>query len=724
MNRSLVPAKSNSYYQAFNVKSLFGEIDCPKKSQVKLKEALFVVIDLADKLSSYSKDFLKSLTAMVYSSSLLSEEGDRVLRSNSHGKKLEIEEHRRNVMLPKNKMSITACNDSLNAKTVNVKSVSAMCAKSSINGKKYVLVIVDDYSRYTWTHFLRSKDETPEVLIDFLRLVQRGLQAQVRVVRTDKGTEFMNQALLAYFAAEGIQHQTDGENLDKMKEKGDESIFVGYSTQSRADRVYNKRKRVIMESIHVNFDELPSMASVQNSSDPVPTRQSMASVHNSSDPAPTCQKMASVQISSDPAPESQVPSVQTLPSFPQQSPCCEDSGVTHEPYQSIAITFDLPTVEPKDSLRMGDEHLDTILETESNEFIKSSVENLVPNRNESEDLSDSKCDVPACDDFTTFSNLLFDADDDFSYSDNESASLYVEFDLIESLLNQDSSIISSSSKIDSLLDEFAGELILLKSIPPGIDETDCDPEEEIRLIEKLLSDNLSPHPLEEFISENSDAAIEYFSPSHIPVEDSDSLMKEIDLTLTPDDSMPSGIKNDDYDSEGDILIRKELLSINSLSLPENESFDFDIQSSSHPPTKPLDVDEIKPNLGILTVKVVGDIYEQKLDDDLWREKSYLGCCISPFLSPLTSSSMGEPGQAEQPKQALRGRHPMLILLNFVLQSSLPQLQLAMDIKERDKIKAKTGQNQARNGKRGKVNQVKVKSVKTGHGFGKSTKNQS
>nr|GEZ81803.1 retrovirus-related Pol polyprotein from transposon TNT 1-94 [Tanacetum cinerariifolium] len=52
---------------------------------------------------------------------------------------------------------------------------------ASINGKRYVLVIVDDYSRYTWTHFLRSKDETPVVLIDFLRLVQRGLQAQVRV---------------------------------------------------------------------------------------------------------------------------------------------------------------------------------------------------------------------------------------------------------------------------------------------------------------------------------------------------------------------------------------------------------------------------------------------------------------------------------------------------------------------------------------------------------------
>ncbi|GJV62600.1 retrovirus-related pol polyprotein from transposon TNT 1-94 [Tanacetum coccineum] len=61
-------------------------------------------------------------------------------------------------------------------------------AKQSINRKKYVLVIVDDYSRYTWTHFLRSKDETPEVLIDFLRLIQRRLHAQVRTVRTNKGT--------------------------------------------------------------------------------------------------------------------------------------------------------------------------------------------------------------------------------------------------------------------------------------------------------------------------------------------------------------------------------------------------------------------------------------------------------------------------------------------------------------------------------------------------------
>nr|GFC41240.1 integrase, catalytic region, zinc finger, CCHC-type, peptidase aspartic, catalytic [Tanacetum cinerariifolium] len=84
----------------------------------------------------------------------------------------------------------------------------------------------------------------------------------------------------------------DGANLEKMKEKGDECIFVGYSTQSRAYRVFNKRTRVIMESIHVNFDELPHMASAHNSSDPAPTCHNMASVQISFDPATECPTMA------------------------------------------------------------------------------------------------------------------------------------------------------------------------------------------------------------------------------------------------------------------------------------------------------------------------------------------------------------------------------------------------------------------------------------------------
>nr|GEX72372.1 hypothetical protein [Tanacetum cinerariifolium] len=155
----------------------------------------------------------------------------------------------------------------------------------------------------------------------------------------------------------------------------------------------------------------------------------------------------------------------------------------------ITITPVLSTEEPKDSLIMGDEHLDTISEKESDDFIKSSVENLVPNPSESED-------------------------------------------------------------------EFFGELAHTDLIPPGINETDCDPKEDIHLVKRLLYDNSSPRPLEEFYSKNSNAIIESFSPSPIPVNDSDSLMKEIYLFLTLDDSMSPGIKNDDYDSEGDIIFLK------------------------------------------------------------------------------------------------------------------------------------------------------------------------
>nr|GEZ96772.1 retrovirus-related Pol polyprotein from transposon TNT 1-94 [Tanacetum cinerariifolium] len=70
---------------------------------------------------------------------------------------------------------------------------------ASINGKKDILVIVDDYSRYMWTLFLRSKDETLEVLKDFLTMIQRNLQAPVITVRTDRGPEFLNKTLNEFF---------------------------------------------------------------------------------------------------------------------------------------------------------------------------------------------------------------------------------------------------------------------------------------------------------------------------------------------------------------------------------------------------------------------------------------------------------------------------------------------------------------------------------------------
>nr|GFD25821.1 hypothetical protein [Tanacetum cinerariifolium] len=148
----------------------------------------------------------------------------------------------------------------------------------------------------------------------------------------------------------------------------------------------------------------------------------------------------------------------------------------------------------------------------------------------------------------------------------------VESDLIGSLLNHDSSIIPSFSKIDSLLDEFAGELPLLKSIPPGIDETDYHPENEIRLSQRLF----------------------------------DYPMEEIDLTFTPDSPMPPSIEEDDDDSR-DILIREKLLDNYSLPLLENESFHFDIPLSFRPPAKPPD-----GNTGILNIKMIGDVSDQKV----------------------------------------------------------------------------------------------------------------
>ncbi|GJV32607.1 retrovirus-related pol polyprotein from transposon TNT 1-94 [Tanacetum coccineum] len=77
----------------------------------------------------------------------------------------------------------------------------------SINGKKYILVIVDDYSRFTWVKFLRSKDETPEFVINFLKQIQVGLNKIVRYIRTDNGTEVVNQVMSKYYEGVGIFHQ-------------------------------------------------------------------------------------------------------------------------------------------------------------------------------------------------------------------------------------------------------------------------------------------------------------------------------------------------------------------------------------------------------------------------------------------------------------------------------------------------------------------------------------
>ncbi|GKE33973.1 hypothetical protein Tco_1453295 [Tanacetum coccineum] len=127
-----------------------------------------------------------------------------------------------------------------------------------------------------------------------------------------------------------------------------------------------------------------------------------------------------------------------------------------------------------------------------------------------------------------------------------------------------------------------------------------------------MYDNSSPRPLEELNLEIADTVLESLSPSPILVEDSDSLMEEIELFLVTNDSMPPGIEDDDYDSEGDIRFLEELLNNDSLPLPENESSNIDHfnPSPSRPPPEPPDVEicfDFKPDKGVVTNKVVGNI---------------------------------------------------------------------------------------------------------------------
>ncbi|GKA15728.1 hypothetical protein Tco_0695475 [Tanacetum coccineum] len=287
------------------------------------------------------------------------------------------------------------------------------------------------------------------------------------------------------------------------------------------------------------------------------------------------------------------------------------SDVISELPPCVAITPVLSTEVPDNSLSMGDEHLDTISEMESDELIKSSIENLVPIPSEFEDFSDieSKCDVPDCDDsqatnFSTFSNPLFDdstsSDDKSSHEevihemsfktysnplfDLDEEIISSEFNLIhnedldstpkndcfdtesyllESLLNRDT-LMASSPKIDSLFDEFAGKLI---TIPLRI--VNRKHEEYISLMERLLYDNSSPRPPKEFHA-NPNTIIESLPTFPILVEDSDSLREDIDIFPGLDDSIPPGIESDDYDSKVDDK---------STSLPEFELFHVDYPNS-------------------------------------------------------------------------------------------------------------------------------------------------
>ncbi|GJR06272.1 retrovirus-related pol polyprotein from transposon TNT 1-94 [Tanacetum coccineum] len=139
---------------------------------------------------------------------------------------------------------------------------------ASINVKKYILVIVDDYSRFTWVRFLKTKDEAPATIIKCIKNIQVRLKATVRNVRTDNGTEFFNQTLREWYENVGITHQTSVARTPQQKRccpKGEiEFSLVTYRKESV--QIYKAEGQYNTETIHVTFDELTTMASEQFSS--------------------------------------------------------------------------------------------------------------------------------------------------------------------------------------------------------------------------------------------------------------------------------------------------------------------------------------------------------------------------------------------------------------------------------------------------------------------------
>nr|GEX00202.1 copia protein [Tanacetum cinerariifolium] len=180
----------------------------------------------------------------------------------------------------------------------------------SVNGKKYILIIVNDYSRFTWVKFLRSKDETPTFIIKFMKMIQNGVvkrrnrtlieaartmliytQAPLflwaeavattcftqnrSIIRLRHGKtpyELLHSKLtdLSFFHVFGAlcYPTNDSENLGKLQPKADIEIIIGYAPTKKAFCIYNRRTRRIVETIHVDFDELTAMASEQSSSGP------------------------------------------------------------------------------------------------------------------------------------------------------------------------------------------------------------------------------------------------------------------------------------------------------------------------------------------------------------------------------------------------------------------------------------------------------------------------
>ncbi|GJX20808.1 hypothetical protein Tco_0223485 [Tanacetum coccineum] len=176
---------------------------------------------------------------------------------------------------------------------------------------------------------------------------------------------------------------------------------------------------------------------------------------------------------------------------------------------SNAITPDLPTEEPDNSLSIGDEHLSTIPETESDKVIKYSVDDLVPIPSESKGISDDTCDVPFCDNSPTL------------YILNDHFEIFSDF-------NDD----CTSSDDDSFED-----IDYIEASPPDSELVSLEEEKDDILRDKLLNINLLIAKIES-LNDNStsDCVLKSPSPSPIPVEDSDSFFEKSDTSLSYSDN--------------------------------------------------------------------------------------------------------------------------------------------------------------------------------------------
>ncbi|GJR04018.1 hypothetical protein Tco_0527002 [Tanacetum coccineum] len=337
---------------------------------------------------------------------------------------------------------------------------------------------------------------------------------------------------------------------------------------------------------------------------------------------------------------------QNATSLVKRNDCCYDDD---EDY-TIAITPVLSTKEPVDSLIMDDEHLDTIPATESDEVIKSSVENLVPIPSEFKGISEDTCNVPVCEDLSTFyalsnhSEILSDSSNDGTSSDDDSyenieyveaSPLNLEYDSLEEM-NED-----QEEKEFDLEDILQIQDVILREKLLNIS----------RLVTNIESLTNNPTP---------DRVLKSSFSFPIPVTDNDSFFEETDTSLSHlDNSLPEFETFSDHTKETRSgRLTGIVISDNSnnplLELPEFESFHFD-PSFPRPPPEPPDVEIsliIETDAPVINnfdelnedecFDPVGDEIDVEDDDSFtFVIRTFLLFLTYPEVSPLPSSTKNE-----------------------------------------------------------------------------------